>query len=127
MQADAAIASLIPVTTTNPNPWIVKNSGTLFPDFNNDGKTDVLWRNSSTGENAVWLMNGAGISGGAFLPNLGSAWTRSTGDFNGDSKTDVLLRNSSTGENAAWLMDGSSISSGAFLPSFAGSNWGFAG
>ncbi|NJM24118.1 MAG: VCBS repeat-containing protein [Richelia sp. SM1_7_0] len=79
--------------TGNPNPWIVKNSGTLFPDFNNDGKTDVFWRNSTTGENAVWLMNGASISGGAFLSNLGPAWTRTTGDFNGDSRTDILLRN----------------------------------
>ncbi len=28
-------------------------------DFNADGKTDILWRNQSTGENIVWFMNGA--------------------------------------------------------------------
>jgi len=27
-------------------------------DFNGDGRADILWRNSSTGENYVWLMNG---------------------------------------------------------------------
>ena len=27
-------------------------------DFNNDGKIDIQWRASNTGENAVWLMNG---------------------------------------------------------------------
>ncbi|NJL09937.1 MAG: hypothetical protein HC908_06420, partial [Calothrix sp. SM1_7_51] len=27
-------------------------------DFNGDGKDDILWRNSRTGENAVWFMDG---------------------------------------------------------------------
>src|SRR5438876_73683 len=31
-------------------------------DFNGDGKSDILWRNSSTGENYVWLMNGTTIT-----------------------------------------------------------------
>jgi hypothetical protein len=31
-------------------------------DFNSDGKTDILWRNKSTGQNIVWLMNGAAFS-----------------------------------------------------------------
>ena len=26
-------------------------------DFNSDGKPDILWRNTSTGENSVWYMN----------------------------------------------------------------------
>ncbi|NJM24117.1 MAG: hypothetical protein HC907_38970 [Richelia sp. SM1_7_0] len=49
-------------------------------------------------------MNEASISGGAFLPNLGSAWSSKVGDFNGDGRADVLWRNSTTGENALWLM-----------------------
>jgi hypothetical protein len=54
---------------------IVKNSATLFPDFNNDGKTDLSWHNSTTGENAAWLMNASSISSGGFLPSLaGSNW-----------------------------------------------------
>ena len=31
-------------------------------DFNGDGKTDILWRNKSTGQNVVWLMNGTTYS-----------------------------------------------------------------
>jgi hypothetical protein len=27
-------------------------------DFDNDGKTDLLWRHRVTGENAIWQMNG---------------------------------------------------------------------
>ena len=34
----------------------------LANDFNNDSKSDLLWRNSPTGQVAVWLMNGASFS-----------------------------------------------------------------
>src|SRR5205814_929432 len=54
-------------------------------DFNGDGKADILWRNSTTGANTIWLMNGAVISSGATFatvvdPNWGIA---GLGDFNG--------------------------------------------
>ena len=29
-----------------------------FGDFNGDGSLDILWRNQSTGQNSIWLMNG---------------------------------------------------------------------
>jgi hypothetical protein len=32
-------------------------------DFNGDGKADILWRNSSTGQVEIWLMNGATLTG----------------------------------------------------------------
>jgi prolyl oligopeptidase PreP (S9A serine peptidase family) len=35
-------------------PWRAVATG----DFNGDGKTDVLWWNSSSGYVAAWLMNG---------------------------------------------------------------------
>jgi FG-GAP repeat len=31
-------------------------------DFDGDGKADILWRNTATGDNAIWLMNGANYS-----------------------------------------------------------------
>ncbi len=33
-------------------------------DFNTDGKPDILWRNTSTGDNYVWYMNGIARAGG---------------------------------------------------------------
>ena len=35
------------------------NSGVRQRDFNGDGKGDIVWANSSTGEKLMWLMNGA--------------------------------------------------------------------
>ena len=40
-------------TVADPTGQIV---GTA--DFNNDGKPDILWRNTATGENYVWYMDG---------------------------------------------------------------------
>jgi hypothetical protein len=45
-------------------------------DFDNDGNVDILWRNSSTGQNYVWFMNGTTLIGGDSLdavPDLN--WT----------------------------------------------------
>src|SRR5439155_1442824 len=76
-------------------------------DFDGDCKSDVLWRNSGTGEDYVWLMNGLTIATGGFLTTLGDpAWQiQGTGDFDGDGKADILWRNASTGENYIWLMN----------------------
>jgi len=39
-------------------------------DFNGDGKTDILWRNKSTGQNVVWLMNGTTYGSYTWLPDV---------------------------------------------------------
>lgn len=45
-------------------------------DFNVDGSPDLLWRNSSTGENYVWHMNGISCIGGEALPTVpDQSWT----------------------------------------------------
>jgi hypothetical protein len=68
-------------------------------DFNGDGKADILWQNSSTGERLIWLMNGTTYTS---TVNLGFVATSlsitGSSDFNGDGKSDILLQNSSTGE-----------------------------
>jgi hypothetical protein len=95
------------------------------PDFNGDGKTDVFWRNDVTNQNAVWLMNGAQLQRGSFLPNVPeeAGWRETKlGDFNGDGKTDLFWRNAATGQNAIWLMDGDRIASAQFITGADG-NW----
>jgi hypothetical protein len=45
-------------------------------DFDGDGKADILWRNTTTGADTVWFMNGAAIAGSA-APNAaaGLGWS----------------------------------------------------
>src|SRR5436190_1454855 len=88
-------------------------------DFDGDCKSDVLWRNSATGEDYVWLMNGLTIATGGSLTTVGDpAWQiQGTGDFDGDGKADILWRNAVTGENSIWLMNGLTITSQGFVDS----------
>lgn len=92
--------------TISDASWQMITSG----DFNGDGKDDMLWRNTSTGDNSIWLMNGLQLLAGASQNLTISApigWTiAATADFNGDGKDDILWRNQSTDENAVWFMDG---------------------
>jgi probable HAF family extracellular repeat protein len=124
------------------------NSGTSFVgtlsttisvpfDFNGDGVSDVLWRNSN-GSLAEWFMDGSAISSTATPTYQGSAvspgasWSvAGIGDFTGDGDADILWRNSN-GSLVEWLMNGSTIESTA-TPTYQGSavspgaSWSVAG
>jgi hypothetical protein len=101
--------------TSNGVTLTVTNPAGFLGDFNGDGRCDIVLSNSS-GERAIWLMSGAGISAGASLGLLSPDWSISgEGDFNGDGKSDILLTNTVTGERAIWLMNGTAIGAGASL------------
>ena len=96
-------------------------------DFDGDGNRDILWRNHTTGDVAIWLMNGTSISSGAIVANVSLDWDiAGTGDFNNDGKADILWRNHTTGDVAIWLMNGTSISSGAIVANVS-LDWDIAG
>src|SRR5437762_8485514 len=82
-------------------------------DFEGDCKSDILWRNSATGEDYLWLMNAQAIVSQGNLITVGDpAWQiQGIGDFDGDGKADILWRNSPTGENYIWMMNGLSTAS----------------
>ncbi len=94
-------------------PWSIVGTN----DFNGDGKTDLVWHNSSTGETKVWFMSGSRISSQVTVVDenarpilIGLPWSIvGTNDFNEDGKADLLWHNGSTGETQMWLMDGRSI------------------
>src|SRR3989441_206922 len=94
-------------------------------DFDGDCKSDVLWRNSATGEDYLWLMNGRTIATGGYLRTVGDpAWqVEGIGDFDGDGKADILWRNSSTGQNYLYAMNGLTIASEGYLRTVADLAW----
>src|SRR5882762_728300 len=98
-------------------------------DFNGDGRSDILWRNSTTGENVIWLMNGAAIASAAMFGTVADPnWSiAGIADFNGDGKSDILWRHRATGANTVWFMNGAAISSGTSLAPVADLNWSIAG
>ncbi len=87
-------------------------------DFDGDGKADILWRNSSTGQNTIWLMNGTNVASLASLPTIPDAnWTiGGVGDLSGDGMNDIVWRNQSTGQNTIWVMNNAALSSQVPLP-----------
>jgi hypothetical protein len=114
-------------TTANPNPNPNPESFAAVDDFNGDCKSDVLWRNTSTQQVYIWLMNGTTYPGSGSPGSPTSDWViQGAGDFNGDGKADILWRNSTTGEVFIWLMNGTTFNSSGSL-GYVSSDWSIAG
>ncbi|MBF0337947.1 MAG: DUF1566 domain-containing protein [Nitrospirae bacterium] len=112
--------------------WLVRSGGSgggsgkkVKHDFNGDGKADVLWRNTKTGDVAIWLMDGAKMNGGGFIARgMAADWgVKAIGDFNGDGKADALWQNTSTGDVYIWIIDGTTIKTGGFAVRGMSGEW----
>ncbi len=111
-------------------------------DMNNDGQTDLVWRDynpnnsaqdGSLGRLAIWYMNGTSLNTSINPYQIFSGandvrWELSgVNDFNQDGKADFLWRHTTTGENTIWLMNGTTFSANAPLPIQGDVNWKIAG
>jgi hypothetical protein len=87
----------------------------LLPgDFDGDGKFDLLWRDTS-GNLAIWFMNGAQVTSTAGLGVVPLVWSvAQTGDYDRDGKSDILWRDTS-GNVSLWFMNGGQVTSSAGL------------
>jgi hypothetical protein len=85
------------------------------PDYDGDNSSDVLWRNTNTGQNWVHGVNGNLVTDSAGINTVSPAnWSiDGTGDYNGDGRSDILWRNSSTLQLWMYLMNGSTIETSA--------------
>ena len=93
LQASAAATPIpIPTPTPAPNPTPIATPGspvnTSFisysGDFNGDGKQDILWRNTQTGEIRIWYMNGSAILSNEHVDTVSPGWKIvAIADFNG--------------------------------------------
>jgi hypothetical protein len=95
--------STLDLTSSSP-------SLTATHDFNGDGKSDILFRNSSNGATVGRLMNGGVITSSATIATVPNNWQIvGQRDFDGDGKSDLLWRDSNTGAVSLWLMNGLSV------------------
>jgi YD repeat-containing protein len=106
---------------TSQGVTITSNPVILYPD--------ILWRNTSTGQNAVWYMEGETFIESASVNAVSDQnWKIvGTGDFNSDGKTDILWRNTSTGQNLVWYMNGVTYISYASINAVTDQNWKIVG
>jgi len=90
--------------TPYPYPYVPKASH----DFDGDGQSDIAWRDTS-GNTAVWLMNGAQLAQSAGVGAAPATWSVvGQRDFDGDGKHDWLWRD--TGGNVAlWFLSGAQV------------------
>ena len=52
-----------------PTIWTIAQTG----DYNGDGISDLLWRDSS-GNTAIWFMNGVTVASTAVVGNIPTVW-----------------------------------------------------
>jgi hypothetical protein len=130
----------VDITVTNPGPSGGTKTGAYYyvpyyvpppGDFDGDGKSDLVWRNMTTGQNAVWYMNGSSLVSSNMMPPVtDQAWhIVGIGDFDGDGKPDLVWRNTTTGQNAVWYMNGSgtSLVSSNMMPPMTDQAWQIVG
>ncbi|UBF25015.1 FG-GAP-like repeat-containing protein [Kovacikia minuta CCNUW1] len=111
------------------NGSTVVDQYTLSVSTLSTSRTDLLWRNYSTGQNAIWLMNGTSIGTSAATTSVrDSNWKlEATGDMDGDTAPDYIWRNYATGQNAIWLMDGTTYRSATSFTSVTNTNFKIVG
>jgi hypothetical protein len=111
---DAFVARLSPIPT--------------FPDFNNDGLSDLLIQNASTGAIASWFMQGSRWTGGAFFsltPPTEYALV-GIGDFSRNGVNQLVLQSRVDGRLVFWNTAGTNnatIAGGAFVDALPYSGW----
>jgi hypothetical protein len=127
MDGKTILASEGYTRTVGDPAWVVAGTG----DFDGDGKADILWRNTATGQNYVYFMDGKTIkpTEGYIRTVADQTWqVAGIGDFDGDGKDDILWRQAGTGQNYVYFMDGKTIKpSEGYIRTVADGSWQVAG
>ncbi|MCK1499191.1 FG-GAP-like repeat-containing protein [Bradyrhizobium sp. 188] len=123
--ADGAAASSDFTGAITP---VVSHLAAHAPDFNGDGKTDLLILNDGVLGVAVWELSGTQVLANPQVGTMGADFhLANEGDFNGDGKADLLMLNNSTHDAQVWLMNGAQVGAAGTvgtISAFAG--WGYA-
>jgi hypothetical protein len=122
---DAPVASPNRLISPANRDWEIGGTG----DFNKDGKSDVLYRNRATGDDAIAIMDGTNlIQVVSTTPVSDLNWSiGGVGDFNHDGSADAFVRNRVTGQNAIAIMDGTNLQQFIFPNILPDPNWSVGG
>ncbi|HEX8253438.1 MAG TPA: carboxypeptidase regulatory-like domain-containing protein [Thermoanaerobaculia bacterium] len=97
-------------------------------DLSGDRRSDVFWRNTSTGANDSWLMDTRGLPVTRAVASAANTWVFQTlADFNGDGIADIFWRNTSSGQNAVWYMNQNGSTPRSFYAPTQATSWKFVG
>ena len=98
-------------------------------DFNDDGKSDILWRHSTTGQVYYWQQDGKTITTSASVATLNSLNWQVVGDsdYDGDGRSDIMWLNPVTGQIYFWRMSGATILSATPVSTLSDLNWSVIG
>jgi hypothetical protein len=120
--SDNSVTATVTVTTSNPTPVVNRTRA----DFDGDGRSEIIWRNTSNSL-AMWDLTGRTLNNGAVFQTISaSSWRiEGYGDFTGDGKYDILLRNTSSNAVAMWVMNGRTRVSGDVIATLSDSGWNF--
>ncbi len=100
----------------------------IFPDFNNDGATDLLLQNSTTQQVAAWFMNGPTLQGSSGFSQTPPATYSlvGAGDFRGDGVTTLVFQDTVDNRVILWYTAGvnnAHISGGDYVSQTPGPGW----
>jgi Ca2+-binding RTX toxin-like protein len=120
-------------TTVQSGGFVVQNVAAGWSiieskaDYNGDSKADLLWKNATTGQLYMDVMNGAAIQSQRFVVgNTSADWQviDAKSDYNGDSNSDILYWNSTLGSAYMYQMNGTAIQNGGFVVQNVAADWG---
>ncbi|ARV58271.1 hypothetical protein BZZ01_06145 [Nostocales cyanobacterium HT-58-2] len=115
-----------PAVQLTGNVTLTLNSSKF--DFSGDSKPDILWRNYTTDETAIWQLGGTTgttLERSILLPKPADVRWEIEGqaDFTNDGNTDILWRNYRTGENAIWQMNDTNFEKATLLTKVEDTAW----
>ena len=96
-----------------PTEWEIQE----VADFDGDGNPDLVWRNLTTQETAIWLMDGVTPTDYVDLGSIEADWNVSgVADFDLNGHADILWSNQTTGESGIWLIEQTMVVDVVMLP-----------